>query len=318
MTDQGRIVASTAVWPNDIRLGDAVLRVGGINLVGTLPAYRRQGVGERLMQAAQVRMAELGCHVGLLSTDIANWYRAFGWERAGIVHTYRFDRANIGLLPLLPDTVQCRAVDNAGDADDEVIPALCALHNADCLGAIRTPALLRTLLARKPSRTFFAAREGKPSAYVLLRDTQVFDWAGSAADIAGLVRAAFDLLDDRTLSTSTRAADGRALSSQRITVTAPAVGHPLTALLTQARIPVQVDYAGMLYVVAPGATLRAFGRDSIQVREDRAIFTLDNGHSRALLNRNQLAKLFFGPERVSEFAEDIFPLPFWQWGLEKV
>lgn len=312
MSEQGRIVASTAVWPNDIRLGDVVLRVGGINLVGTLPAYRRQGLGERLMQAAQTRMADLGCHVGLLSTDIANWYRVFGWERAGVVHTYRFDRANIGLLPPLPDSVDWRA------ATDDDIPAICDLHNAACLGAIRTHALLRTLLARKPSRLLVAEREGRPSAYVALRDNQIFDWAGSAADSAGLVRAAFDLLDDSTLSTSGRAADGHALSRQQITVVAPAVGHPLVALFTHLRIPVQVDYAGMLYVVAPGAILHAFGQHAIQVHERDGAFTLTRAHASIVLNRNQLAKLFFGPERICDFAEELFPLPFWQWGLEKV
>lgn len=307
-----RLVASAGLWCNDIRLGDITLRVGGINCVGTLPAYRRLGLGERLMRAAQARMVDLGCHVGLLSTDIANWYRAFGWERAGIVHTYRFDRANIGLLPLLPETVHCRP------AGDDELPRLVDLHNSGALGAVRTPALWRLLLSRKPSSIFVAERDHAPSAYVLLHDNQIIDWAGSAADVAGLARACFDRLDDPSLSTSGRAGDGHALSRQQLTVVTPAVGHPLTALLAQLGIPVQVDYAGMLYLAAPGAILRAFGHHAIQVQEDTASFTLWRGREHTELNRNQLAKLFFGPERVIHFAEDVFPLPFWQWRLERV
>lgn len=183
---------------------------------------------------------------------------------------------------------------------------------------MRTSAPLRLFLARRPTRILLAEEDGRPSAYVLLRDDQIIDWAGSAADVAGLVRACFDRLDDPALSTSARAADGRALGSQQLSVVTPAVGHPLTALLTQLGIPVQVDYAGMLYLIAPGAILRAFGHHAIQVQEDHGSFTLSRGRERTQLSRNQLAKLFFGPERVAGFAEDIFPLTFWQWRLERV
>ncbi len=316
VADKGRLVASTALWPNEVQLGDSTLRVGGINLVGTLPDYRRLGLGERLMRATQARMVELGCHVGLLSTDIATWYRRFGWERAGITQIFRFDRVNIDLLPPLPDTVSWR------EAGDDVAPALCDLRNADRLGAMRTSALLRKLLARKPTRIIVAERDDRLSAYVLVRDEQVIDWAGDAAEIAGLIRVGFSLLDDPSARASERSPEGRALGSRQLPVATPAAGHPLIDLFTQLRVPANRDYLGMIYLVAPNEILRAFGHTHIHVHsqghEAAETFTLDDGHARVTLSRSHLTKLLFGPERVSDFGEDLFPFPFWQWRLERV
>lgn len=268
------------------------------------------------MQAAQARMADLGCHIGLLSTDIANWYRRFGWERAGVTHTYRFDRASIDLLPPLSDTVSWRV------AGDEAVSDLCNLRNADGLGAMRAPALLRTFLARRPTRIVVAERDGKPSAYVLVRDEQIIDWAGNAEDIAGLIRVSYGLLDNPPVSTSERSPEGQALGSRQLPVTTPAGGHPLIDLFTQMRVPVNVDYLGMIYLVAPDEILRAFGHEDIQIHSqvhgEQETFTLTVGEESTTLTRSQLTKLFFGPECVSRFGEEVFPFPFWQWRLERV
>ena len=47
-------------------------------------------------------------------------------------------------------------------------------------------------------------------------------------------------------------------------------------------------------------------------------FTLRKGQETATIDRSRLTKLFFGPERVSDFASDVFPLPLWQWPVERV
>ena len=54
------------------------------------------------------------------------------------------------------------------------------------------------------------------------------------------------------------------------------------------------------------------------VAADGDRFTLTRGEESVTFGRNTLTKLFFGPERVSPFAADAFPLPFWQWPLEHV
>ena len=54
------------------------------------------------------------------------------------------------------------------------------------------------------------------------------------------------------------------------------------------------------------------------VREEGERLVLRRGAETAVLSRARLAKLFFGPERVSDFAADLLPLPFWQWPIEFV
>jgi ribosomal protein S18 acetylase RimI-like enzyme len=355
VSDQGRLVASAGVWANDIRVGDVALRVGGINCVGTLQEYRRHGLGSQVMEAAQSKMAELGCHAGLLVTGISNWYRRLGWDDAGCVRTYRLNRGNIALLPRLPDGLRIRFTEVSAsraeqESKKEAITEALRLHNSAQLGAVRTAEGFRQLLAAKKNPRIVlaesesvsapvAGQEAKPataSAYLLLRDHSVVEWAGPAEIVAGLVRACFERLDDPAASTSQRdSGDGPALL-RTLTLTAPGWQHPLVALLDRARIPHTIEYLGMIYVVDPQALLDAYGLSSIcsvsspaslagTSRVDVAHmatagqeFVLTYKGESTKFSHNQLAKLFFGPERITDFAADIFPLPFWQWNLEKV
>ncbi len=47
-------------------------------------------------------------------------------------------------------------------------------------------------------------------------------------------------------------------------------------------------------------------------------FALARGDESATVSRQELAKLLFGPERISDFAGDVLPLLFWEWPLEHV
>ena len=84
------------------------------------------------------------------------------------------------------------------------------------------------------------------------------------------------------------------------------------------RIPFNTNYLGMLYAVDPQGILDAYGHSSVQVKAKGSEFVLRYKESSAQLNQNQITKLFFGPERVTPFADEIFPLPFWQSEMEKV
>lgn len=324
VSDGGKPVASTGVWACDVVMGDGQLRVGGINLVGTLPEYRRFGLGSQVMAAAHQTMRRLGCQVGLLSTGITNWYRRMGWEEAGSVRSYRLNRGNIATLPLLPAATTVRTVHLGspvqGDAD--VVAAIVALHARQRMGATRTVERFRQLaMARQVEHVVLAENEGGPVAYLLLHDHAVVEWAGEARVVAGLVRATFEASDDPTASTSTRAHDGGSVSLRAMTLRAPGFPHPLVELLDEVRLPYHTDYLGMLYLVDPQAILDAYGLTSVQLRAEGSEFVLrDSGGSGVgvRFDQRQLTKLFFGPERVSNFAADRFPLPFWQWGLEKV
>ena len=324
MSDGGKPVASTGVWASDVVMGDVPLRVGGINLVGTLPEYRRFGLGSQVMDAAHQTMRRLGCQVGLLNTGISNWYRRMGWEEAVPVRTYRLNRGNITTLPNLPAATILRTVQLGGDArrDAEVVAAIVALHNGQRMGAKRTVEHFRQLAtARQVEQVVLAEDSGVPVAYLLLDGHAVVEWAGAAPVVAGMVRATFEALDDPTLSTSTRGQDGGSLSLRALTLRTPGFPHPLVDLLDAVRLPYHTNYLGMLYLVDAQAILDAYGLASVQLRAEGSEFVLRDSLASGegeRFDQRQLTKLFFGPERISAFAADRFPLPFWQWDLEKV
>ncbi len=308
-----KVVCSTGVWVNEVQLGGARLRTGGINSVATLPEFRKRGLGMAVMRMATGHMRELGCHVGLLGTDISNWYRRLGWEYGGIERSYRLDRGNIGLLPTLPQDIMCEAF------KEEMAEQVLAVHHADRLGGIRTPGLFDQLLsAKKVSNAVVARRDSEVIAYLLIRGQTAVEWGGPVEVVAGLVRAWFEDLDDPESSTSTRDADFRPVGLVGLTVTTPGGGHPLVTVLEDLGIPYSMRYAGMILLMDSQGVLEAFGHRDIVVSEEEEKVGLRRGTESETLTRNAMVKLFFGPERVSNFASDVFPLPFYQWVLEHV
>lgn len=324
----GHLVASTGVWVSDVVMGDHTLRVGGINCVGTLPEYRRHGLGAQVMAAAHQTMHDLGCHVGLLSTGINNWYRRLGWESAGVACGYTLNRGNIGLLPEMRPGLRARWVALADGVDDGLAAEVVRLHAAARLGARRNVRAFQQLVrARQVERLYWAEEAGQPVAYLLTRPGVIMEWAGAAVDVLGLARAAFAMLDDPHLSTSQRGADGNVPSLHTLTLETPAPEtrgqHPLPTWLEARGFPVTREYLGMLYVVDPQGILDAFGLDDVELvpeqnGEGHARFVVRVRGTTLTLDRRQLAKLFFGPERVLAGESGPFPLSCWQWPLEMV
>jgi hypothetical protein len=263
------------------------------------------------MSAVLQHMRAIGCHVGLLVTDIDNWYRYLGWERAGSKRSYRVDRGNVSLLPALPPRVTLQAAGYERAVD------LLRLRDSDRLGALRTAALLpMQLTSRKSPSLFFAESDGSALAYLLVRESTIIEWGGAADVVLGLVRAYFERADRMDVSTSLRGADFKAVRLQCISVVTPAQGHAVMGLLDDLRMPYSLDYCGMLRIVDPVRLLDAYGVIGITVSEREGSYTVSDGRSSAILSPNLLTKLFLGPERVCDIGPDVFPLPFWQWTVD--
>jgi GNAT superfamily N-acetyltransferase len=313
VADSTRVVCSVGIWANEVQLGDRRLKVGGINCVATLPEYRNQGLGSLTMEAAHRRMKQLGCHIGLLGTGITNWYRKLGWENAGRWITFYFDRGNIGLLSPLPAGVTFRMSDEHSSGE------LVRLRNADRLGGIRDEAAFTEFLrARGMPGLGYACKGDRPIAYVLARGPAIQEWGGPADVLPGLIRAWFEKNDDPGLSTSARDASFRPLLRDEMSLSGPASGHQFLDTLADLRIPSRAGFAGMMYLVDPQGILDAFGVTEVRLFQHPDGFTLTRGSETCTLTRGNLAKLFFGPEKIGKFGADIFPLPFCQWPLEHV
>lgn len=107
-------------------------------------------------------------------------------------------------------------------------------------------------------------------------------------------------------------------NSPELTLVTPVRGHPFIDLLRPLRVPCEEDYWGMLYIIDPGSILEAFGLTDIAVTEKNGQFTLTRDDESVSVSRQELAKFLFGSERISDFAEDILPLLFWEWPMEHV
>lgn len=358
-TEQPTPVASAAVWINEVTLGQATLRVGGINAVGTLPEYRKHGLGAQVMDAAKQTMQKQGCAVGLLSTGIANWYRRMGWEWAGSTRNYQLNRGNIALLPTLRPGVNMKIIPLATGEGDVLDESVLQLYQQANFGGQRTLDQFRQLAAAKQLRHLVIAQEADETiAYLLTHEHRIVEWASRGGegdkvdintkprylhnhtDVIGLMRAYFEAIDDPAASASLRVGDsGGAAVLRQLTVQTPnfsfrdkgpnatTIQHPLVAQLDTLAIPYHLDYLGMVYVVEPQAILDAFDLSSqVQItplapkllsNQSADQFLVQTPTASIEVGRSALTKLFFGPERIINTSA-IFPLPFWQWMLERV
>ena len=309
----GEPVASVGIYPTRVRTPRGEIAVGGIGAVATHPNHRRLGLSTLCLEDAHATMRAAGLHVGLLGTGIPDFYRKLGWENAGRQWRFSLDRGNVSFLP---DA-------NRLEVTDEWRPhaaALCALHNAEPLGAPRTDATFVLRAERKFVRLVVATRAGQPVAYAGLRDSTAAETAGAPDNVAALLRAIFMSLDDPQRRTTDRI-PGQTTRTELGVIT-PVRPDGLPALLTHRGVPHTLSYQGMLKILDAPTLFAALnlsqvdleriqlpsGRDGWRLHANR---TLD-------LSEPALVKLCFGPERFPNFAPELFPLPFFQCPADRV
>jgi predicted N-acetyltransferase YhbS len=91
-----KIVGHVHLTHRVMRFGSASIPVAGLHWLGTLAEYRFRGLGRRLLDAAEKRMAGQGALVGLLSTAIPHFFRPAGWALCG-----RRSRSQAGVRDVL-------------------------------------------------------------------------------------------------------------------------------------------------------------------------------------------------------------------------
>jgi GNAT superfamily N-acetyltransferase len=309
---RGQLVHVTAMFVATVKLGAAQIRVAGLNGVCTHPDFRGRGLGSRMMLYCLERMRALGVHVGLLWTPIPDWYRKFGWERAGIEDGFFLDRGNI---PLLPDPAAF-AIREARTTDQA---SLLELHNR-ALGGGRTPEVQQILLEAKQPLTLMALDGAEPLAYVQLEPTRrrIREHGGATEAVAALVRAAFERLDNPALSTTARDSTGAPVLDASLRLTTPPCESGLSGFLAARGVPRDRSYLGMLRVVDVRGLLAEVGHAGSCTVADEDAVTLTLGGQTATFDRRTLAKQLFGPVRPSEWGKGILPLPLYVWPWDRV
>lgn len=90
----GRIATHYGVWDYRMRVGSAVLRVGGIGVVATDPAYRGKGLMARTIEATHEAMRAGGYDLAMLF-GIRDFYHRYGYCRAWSERIYYVERSRI-------------------------------------------------------------------------------------------------------------------------------------------------------------------------------------------------------------------------------
>ncbi len=102
----GRMASCLTVIPAHLRIGNAIVPLGGVAGVATPPAFQRQGCASALLRATVPQLAdELGYGVSALFALTPGLYRRFGWETASQSVLWSASPAD---LPFCPDADRIR------------------------------------------------------------------------------------------------------------------------------------------------------------------------------------------------------------------
>jgi len=291
----GRIVSCVAIYQAQVRCNSAEITVGGIGGVGTDPDHRGKGYARLCLTDALSHMAAQNCDLSILWTGIDDFYRALGWERAGLWAHFQIDNSTNSLLPIIDPAKVSAAI------DEQAIMDVDSLHTTSGQGLVRDLGLTELMLSRVGHHCYTLRDQlgGAASAYVVTNEGgTIKDYAGTPEGVLGLMKYAM---------TEHRWSHARIIT--------PATADDTHKLLGDLRIPCRNDYLGMIHVLSPASLLSKTGLSDIAIKESGGEFTFTRHSESTVVSQLGLAKLLFGPERYSDFASDELPLDlYWsEW-----
>jgi len=107
----GKIRAMLRITPEEIVVGDKVLKIAIIGDVSTDPDYRNQGLMGIMMNFAVEKMSKDGTDISYLSGD-RHRYRYFGFEIGGTKTSFYISKQNLKQLNLKPENLIFEEVDS--------------------------------------------------------------------------------------------------------------------------------------------------------------------------------------------------------------
>ncbi|HVC33396.1 MAG TPA: GNAT family N-acetyltransferase [Chloroflexota bacterium] len=322
----GRIVSHVRVRDRPIRYGSAVLRMGGIGTVATLPAYRGRGLATALLTDAIDSMRAQGLHLSMLFTGRFTFYARLGWA-AFPLHCFQWPLP-IDRLAVDPTSYRVRTFDSNRDLAG--VEAVYDEYNHRRTGThVRSSQFWREGIAqgRRLAPTLVADREGVVVAYATFRsrgDAVQLDEAGcragAASAFAPLARAIVE--------------EGVAAGAQRIEGHLPRSHGLLAALARLSSVPIEgrlrggvmlrvVDLHGLFQAALPALSERLSRHEWLSSRQASFGFRVRGDYVRLSLDRGDLAldaepaervldlgtslffRLFFGESPLALLAEDL-------------
>jgi GNAT superfamily N-acetyltransferase len=321
LEEQGQVRAACALLVRELVCDRERLRVGLIGSVCTHEAHRGRGLGGRLLERAEARLAELGCTLAWLWADDAGFYERRGWRRAGCEVVFALERA--ALAGLARDE---RARVRAAAPDD--FAALHRLYEGHAARVDRTLGETRALLGSGGGVGTLVLERGRDVvAYACLgRGADLLgclhEWAGAPDDVLRLAREHLERTAHSALYLMSP--DGALVLRERLAELGVAA-H--AGVLGMAKL---LDAAAATDLVRRAA--RGLVAAGLAARRDEAVTHLDAHFAgpagaltlapHALLDllvparhdRSAIAAL----ERATGTALPTLPLPIYLWGLDSI
>ena len=171
----GKVASVVQVFDRAMRIGNCVVRLGGVGSVGTPPAQRRAGYSSRVVRDTVRYMRTAGYDLSILSTGIQSHYAKAGWI---IYPTYSME---LTLPPALGEVPADVSIEPCQPNRD--LPALQVIF--DRFNANRTGTFVRnstywvnrsTWRPYDPSLYWIAKRGGTSVAYLQVEQWRVAEF----------------------------------------------------------------------------------------------------------------------------------------------
>lgn len=165
--ENGRIRGIVGLFPAEMKVGNEVLKVGGIGGVSAHPRDKGKGWMKLLMGAAAEEMEKTGVDLSWLS-GLRQRYQYFGYEKTGIMLEYTISQTNLRQVFQGEDAAGLQLIP-IGEKDSEYIKKAKELHDGQVLHCVRSMEDF-WLFAKAVCTTPLAAvnDEGKMLGYMVL------------------------------------------------------------------------------------------------------------------------------------------------------
>ena len=161
----GKATSVVQIFERPMRIGDCVVRMGGVGSVGTDPPHRRGGYSSEVLRDSVEYMQTAGYDLSILGTGIQSHYARSGWV---MYPTYTMTLTLPETLGPLPADVTIESYEPNQD-----LPAVRAIYdqfNANRTGTVAKNAEYWTNINRwrpyDPSLYWIAKQDGKTVAYL--------------------------------------------------------------------------------------------------------------------------------------------------------
>ena len=168
----GKVASVVQIFDRPMRIGDCVVRMGGVGSVGTDPVHRRAGYSSGVLRDSVQYMKVAGYDLSMLSTGIHSHYARMGW----VIHpTYSID---VILPPTLGEAPVGITIEQyEPNRDLPVLQAIFDQFNANRTGTfVKNPEYWvnrPTWRPYDPSLYWVAKRGGTTVAYLLVERWEV-------------------------------------------------------------------------------------------------------------------------------------------------